>query len=173
VVRDVWIQKNRSLEEDRALIQSHIKDLKDRQENILDRLISSKSELVQTRLEEELEQLEQTIKATKKKLLSRQLREDQIEAFFEIAKQRMEHPGEAIFSSATKPQLEKNWSFIFAQCPTYQDLLDGTPQLTLLYRLNRDIGADQNQLAGQLSHGWNTFEQQVISLLDWETPANE
>ncbi|SNZ20098.1 Resolvase, N terminal domain [Cohaesibacter gelatinilyticus] len=166
VVRDVWIQKNRSFEEDRKLIETHVNDLKDRQNSILDRIIACTTEIAQTRLEAELEQLEVTIKETRKKLNSKQLREDQIDAFFEIAKKRMEHPEETVFSSATKPQLEKNWSFIFAQSPSYQNLLDGTPQLTLLYRLNRDGGADKNLLAGQLSLGWNTFEQQVISFLE-------
>lgn len=166
VVRDVWIQKNRSLEEDRILIQSHINSLKDRQRSILDRIVSCKTGLVQERLEAELEEIEQTIIKTKKQLTSKKLQEDQIDAFFELAKKRMEHPEEAIFSSLSKPQLEKNWSFVFAQTPSYQDLVDGTPQLTLLYRLNRDCGSDGNLLAGQLSLGWNTFEREVMSFLD-------
>jgi hypothetical protein len=70
----------------------------------------------------------------------------------------------------TKEKTEKLWSFVFQKRPTYQELVDGTPDLTLIYRLNRDIGADENLLAGHLSNGWNTFDTQFRTGLEADLP---
>ena len=160
VVRDVWIQKNRHRKEDRDRILRHLETLEQRQVSLVDKIASSQSALVQKKLEDQIEELERTIKSTQKQLKGNQLREDEIDAYFEIAKNLLEHPTQHIMHATTKEKIEKLWSFVFKKRPTYQDLVDGTPELTLIYRLNRDIGSDQNQLAGQLVSGWNTFEIQ-------------
>ena len=148
VVRDVWIQKNRSRKQDGVQISQHISVLEQRQVSLLDKIASCKSVIVQEKLESQIEELEDTIKATRKQLKSTGIREDEIDAYFGIAKNLMEHPTKHIMDAPTKEKTEKLWSFIFQERPTYQDLVDGTPELTLIYRLNRDIGADKNQLAG-------------------------
>ena len=160
VVRDVWIQKNRSRKQDGDQISQHISSLEQRQASLLDKIASCKSAIVQEKLESQVEELEDTIKATRKQLRSTGIREDEIDTYFGIAKNLMEHPTKHIVNAPTKEKTEKLWSFIFQERPTYQDLVDGTPELTLIYRLNRDIGADKIQLAGHLSSEWNTFETQ-------------
>lgn len=170
VVRDVWIQKNRHRKEDRDRILRHLETLEQRQVSLVDKIASSQSALVQKKLEDQIEELELTIKSTRKQLKVNHLREDEIDAYFAVAKNLMEHPTHHVMNATTKEKIEKLWSFIFKKRPTYQDLVDGTPELTLIYRLNRDIGSDQNQLAGQLVFGWNTFAIQLRAGLDLGLP---
>lgn len=148
VVRDVWIQKLRDAEADTEAIRSHIYTLKERQAAMLDRITACRSVLVQEKLEAQIEELDETIRSAEKSLHRQTVKEDDIEAYFAFARKTMEPPREAIFCAGAKPKLEKLWGFIFRQPPTYAQLVDGTPELTLIYRLNRDIGPDQNQLAG-------------------------
>jgi uncharacterized protein YbaR (Trm112 family) len=166
VVRDVWIQKNRSRKQDGDQIRQHISALEQRQASLVDKIASSKSAIVQEKLEAQIEELEDTIKVARRQLQSTGVREDEIDAYFDIAKKLMEHPTKHIMNAPTKEKTEKLWSFVFQKRPTYQDLVDGTPDLTLIYRLNRDIGADENLLAGHLSNGWNTFETQFRTGLE-------
>jgi site-specific DNA recombinase len=170
VVRDVWIQKNRSRKQHGDQICQHISALEQRQASLVDKIASSKSAIVQEKLEAQIEELEDTIKATRRQLQSTGVREDEIDAYFDIAKKLMEHPTKHIMNAPTKEKTEKLWSFVFQKRPTYQDMVDGTPDLTLIYRLNRDIGTDENLLAGHLSNGWNTFECQFRAGLEVDLP---
>jgi len=118
VVRDVWIQKNRSRKQDEDQISQHIKALQQRQASLLDKISSSKSAFVQEKLEGQIEELEDTIKSTRKQLQFTGVREDQIDAYFDIAKKLMEHPTKHIISAPTKEKTEKLWSFVFQKSPT-------------------------------------------------------
>lgn len=169
VVRDVYMEKNKSLRADKALMEDHLTNLKNRQESLLERLLSCNSALVQNRLEEQIEEVEVSINKVKDEIASKMIKEDNIEAFFQYAKNVMEHPQKSVFCANTKPQLEKIWSTIFAQAASYQNISDGTPQLTLLYRLNQRCGHDENLLAGQLSLEWNIFEAEINHFIDGST----
>lgn len=158
VVRDVWMQKNRAAKDDQKLIEAHLQDLRTKQDSLLTVLSTSSSEIVRKKLEQQVEELEVTIKQTEKQKTARSIREDEIDAFFQIAKSLMEHPEKLVQNATTKEKIEKNWGFIFRSLPSYEDLIDGTPDLTLIYRLNDTFKGDKNQLAGQLDFHWNTFE---------------
>ncbi|PCH68866.1 MAG: hypothetical protein COC12_09660 [Rhodobacteraceae bacterium] len=161
VVRDVWIRKNRSAKEESKQVTAHIKALKQRQESMLDRIAACKTTLVQEKLEHQVGEMEAAINEAEKQLRQTGIREDEIDAYFQVAKNLMEHPREQVLNAATKEKLDKTWGFIFKSQPTYADLADGTPDLTLIYRLNRDVGCDENLLAGRLSLAWNTFEAEI------------
>ena len=161
VVRDVWIQKNRSAKNDAEQIKKHIKETRQRQNSLLDRILTCHSPIVQKKLEQQIEELEACIKSSQKQLNATGIKEDEIDAYFQVAKNMMEHPRRYVFSAVTKEKIEKIWSFIFKTRPSYKDLSDGTPDLTLIYRLNGGFDGDKNQLAGSLSLQWNTFEQEL------------
>ncbi|MBL1430661.1 MAG: recombinase family protein [Robiginitomaculum sp.] len=161
VVRETWIAKNKSRQEEFEAIDKHIKTLELRQQNILDRITVSGSTLVQKKLEQEIEDLEGAIKSAKKERSEADLGEEQIEQFFQRAKNRLEHPKDYGLAASTKGETVKTWQTIFAHPPTFDELKSGTPQLTLLYRLNRHIGCDKKQLAAHLSVNWNTFVREV------------
>ena len=166
VVRDVWIQKNRGSKQEKEQTQKHLEELKTRQETLIDRIPDCESKIVQNRLEQQVDGLQATIEDLKVRLQNTTIKTDDIDAYFAIAKSMMEHPRKYVFDAQTKEKLEKIWSFIFCTNPTYSDLCDETPDLTLIYRLNQDSNFDQNRLAGQLSAQWNTFEQEILKELD-------
>lgn len=166
VVRDVWIQKNRSAVDTRKQVDTHIVELKNRQATLVDVIANSRSSIVQEKLEQQVEELEASIQTAEQERPKGRIREDEIDAYFAIAKNLMEHPTTSVMSAPTKEKTEKLWSFIFKTCPTYADLADGTPDLTLIYRFNRDFGSNKNLLAGELALQWNTFEEEVRSAID-------
>ncbi len=70
----------------------------------------------------------------------------------------MEHPKRPIFDALTKPEIEKHWGYIFETPPSYAEIKNGTPQLSLLYRLNRDFDGDKRRMVAHTSMHWNSFE---------------
>jgi len=119
---------------------THVENLKLRQSNIIDRLTISNSEIVQRKLEAEIEEVEAAINSAKKSKPKQDLTQEQIDAYFVKAKDRLEHPRKFIEKALTKAELEKSWQTIFVQPPTYTEINSGTPALTLLYRLSRILG---------------------------------
>lgn len=165
-VREIWIAKNREREGETELIKQHVQSLQLKQENILDRIPLCTSEIVQAKLENEIEDLDRAIRDAESELENTGLKKDQIEEYFRVAKNRLEHPREYVMKAISKGEIEKVWATIFARPPTYDDIAFGTPVLTLLYRLNQDFNGDKEQLAGQLSVAWNTFSEEVIAFLE-------
>ena len=172
IVREVWTHKNRAEADDQKHIRDHIKQLKQRQEALLSALVSSSSATVQKHLEQQVEELDRTIAEAKDKLTPRSLTEDKIEAYFDLVKSLMEHPGAYALKAPNKAKLEKLWRLMFVSNPSYQDLIDGTLDLTLIYRLNRDFKGDKALLAGQLGAQWNTFEAQVQAVFNDYAPED-
>ena len=66
VVLAVWNEKNRSHAEQLKLVDEHIRDLKRRATNLLDRLATTKSEIVQQKLEQEIEEIETSVQEAEK-----------------------------------------------------------------------------------------------------------
>ena len=166
VVRETWIDKNKSLEEEMKAVENHIRALETRQQNILNRITISNSVVVQTKLEKEVDDLELAIEQAKKQKPNPKLTEAQIDQFFHKAKSRLELPRKYVERADTKAKIEKTWQTIFQVPPSYDDLQSGTPQLTLLYRLNRDFEGDKRQVAADLSLHWNSFQFEVLAMLE-------
>lgn len=175
IAREVWIDKNGNAVKEKQAVHKHAEDLKTRQALLLTKLEQCQSLIVQKKLEAEIEGLEEQIEKAGRQQQAHALKRDEIDAYFEIAKHLMEHPKRYALKAETKGELEKIWSFVFASLPSYRDLIDGTPDLRLIYRLSRQSSAGRKRLAGQLSRQWNTFERDVRAALDedWSCLAKD
>lgn len=165
----MWIEKNGNAVKEQQAVHRHAEDLKARQSLLLTKLEQCQSLVVQKKLEAEIEALEDQIHKAGRQRRDHALKRDEVDAYFEIAKHLLEHPGHYAFKAETKGELEKIWSFVFVSLPSYRDLSDGTPDLRPIYRLSRQSTRGKSQLASQLSAQWNTFENDVRDALeqDW------
>lgn len=163
VVREVWIEKNQSRMRDKTMIQDHVAALKLRQSNLIERLATSASQIVQAKLETEIEELEIAIQEAQDRTPDETLTEAQIEELFANAKRRLEHPVEYAMNASTKGEIEKVWGTVFQVPPSYADLKSGTPELTLLYRLNDAFNGDKSQMAAHLSENWNSLLSSIAA----------
>lgn len=166
VVRDVWIQKNRAIHEQDKAVNDQIDLLETKQTEILEMLPACKSPIVRERLEAQVEELEASIEDARAEKIGAGVKESEIDRFFAIAKNMLEHPKRPIFDAVAKPEIEKHWSHIFEVPPTYAEIQNGTPRLALLYRLNRDFVGDKKPVVAHLSEHWNTFTAAVQQALE-------
>lgn len=162
----VWKEKNGQAKIEVKAATSHADNMRARQDLLIQKLSQVESPIVFKRLEQEIETLETEIKHAKKHKAKFDVSEDQIMQYFAIAKMALEHPAEALRNTVEKRRLEKFWSLIFAQYPTWEDIKSGTPPLTLIYRLNDSFDGDVSNVVGQVRQSWNTFEADVKRALE-------
>lgn len=165
VVRQVWVEKNRSALDDSKQIDTHIQTLRARQKTLIGSITISQSKIVVSQLEAEVEEIEQAIRMAQDKRLKSDLSEAEIEEYFAIAKKLMEHPAEHVLAAPTKEKLEKIWSFIFASRPPLEEVTNRTPDLTLIYRLSRGVNLSEKQMVEHLKTHWNSFIEQIETAL--------
>ena len=157
----VWREKNAMARVEVETTNEHVNDLRKRQDLIIQKLQIIDSPIVIRRLEEEIEAIEADIKKAGQHKEQYEVKEDQIMAYFDLTKTILEHPDKIVEKGLPREKLEKLWRIIFVQYPTWEEIDSGTPQLSLAYKLNQDIGNDQSELVGQLGKFWNTFECDV------------
>ena len=147
--------------ESETTIKAHIQTLQHRQNSLVKTITLSESEIIQRRLERDYEDLEDQIQRANQELVHCSLYEEDIDAYFSHLKTIMEHPSEMLLSPTTKTKLLKSWSLVFPEPPSYEELKNGTPAMSLVFKLLRDSDRSKDQLADLLSLQWNTFEQDI------------
>lgn len=168
-VREVWIERHRSIASEHEMVDQHIDRLRAKQSMLIERLATIESSVVQERLEHQIEEIETAIQTADENRPSVRLSEQQIEQFFAKVRAALEHPADYAMTAVTQEIIEKKWRRIFQTPPTLEELSgesSGTPQLSLLYRLGTDPEVDKRQLVHALSSHWNTFEDELLLWLD-------
>ncbi len=165
IVREIWLEKNDEAETEIQDVAANRNAILTQQENLVNKVAMTSSPILLKKLEEQIEALEDERIKLDEQAATPPLERDEIFAFFEIAKQAFEHPHEFVQNALTERQIERAWSIIFAQKPTYEDLQLRTPDLTLIYRLNRDFDGKKSQVVHQLKSNSNTFEKEIRSAL--------
>ncbi len=165
VARDVWVQKNKSNEQANESIKEHVAGLQMQQANVLSKIQTTGSDIVQKRLEEEYEGLEEIIKKAQKQKSDQSLKESEIEAYFQTLKQVMERPEKYLLAPNSKEQLQKMWRLVFSKPPTFPEIQNGTAEMSLVFRLNALPKVTKSELVGQLTLQWNLFCDETIKSL--------
>ncbi len=146
----VFMNKFRHREKEIVLASGHIHqniaDLENEQATKLEAYTSSKSAVIREKLEKEIEALEERIKSARKERLKIQITRDDIKSFMQEAKTIMEHPAEILLNQKDLRVQRDLFSLVFEKIPTYLEIVNGTPKLSLAFRLSSDYLPDQNHL---------------------------
>lgn len=152
-----------------GLIHQNIADLEMEQAAKLEAYTSSKSSVVRDMLEREIEALEARIKDGGRQRFSIQISRDDIKAYVQGAKKIMEHPGKLLLNQAD-PRVQKDLFFlVFEEMPTYDEIVNGTPKLTFVFKVSSEFRPGEKQLVPLLSLSWNTLEETVLR---WKSIRN-
>ena len=63
--------------------------------------------------------------------------------------------------------MKQMWGFVFEEFPTYEELVSGTPKLSLVFELARDSKRTKNQLAGNAEGNSNLLPFRAKAVTDW------
>lgn len=145
-----------------ADINSSIAELQAEQAAKIQAIVASTSPVVKKKLDEEVEALEVQIKQSKGLRNKLEVTEDDIKSFMADVKKVMEHPSEMLLDS-TNPRIQRAlFGLVFEETPTYDEIVNGTPRLTWIFKLSTDFVADKSLLVASRGIGWNTLENTVL-----------
>ncbi len=113
----------------------NIKNLEIKKQTAIQALITTKSELVRHGIEEEIEKIENDLQGMKEYKEEVRVDEGDISKFMGYAKHLMEHKEEMLVDTSETANIQRQqtlFGLLFKGFPTYTEILNGTPQLSLI-----------------------------------------
>lgn len=95
-------------------------------------------------IQAERTRLEQEVQVAQGYRNTLEVTERELEDFMSRAEWVMEHPANFLLGARNKPQRLAYFSLMFDELPTYQDVIDGTPKLSWVFRLKDDSSVTES-----------------------------
>lgn len=146
VFMDTYRKREKEIVNQSSLISHNVGALKAQQASDLEALTTTKSAVVRKMLEEKIEDLDYQIQQAQNQRDEIEITEQDIKSFIRFAKTIMEHPAENLLDIDDMRAQQTLFNLIFAGMPTYQEILNGTPKLSLVFKLSGDSNATNSQL---------------------------
>ena len=174
VVNDVYRTREKEVVTQSSAISQNVADLKAEQAAILGKIISTNSKVVHKQLEDKMEDLEVRIVQAQEVRDEIEIQERDVKGFIKYTKYVMEHPSEVLIHNDDLVAQRTLFGLVFEEPPTYQQIRNGTPKLSLAFKLSDDWTASQSTVVhpcgiepqSQPSEGY------ILSVELWVQSAN-
>ena len=104
----------------------------------LESIKKAHSDLVRTQLENDFELLSVDLANIQEERKKIEIGYKEVSAFLEYAKNLMEHPIEMFINIDTFSEQQAIYKILFDELPTYQELVSGTPKVSLFFKINNE-----------------------------------
>lgn len=113
--------------------EKSVLELRGEQKHLLTQYKEAKNKTVKRLLEEDIDALDKRIDSATDVRNKNEVTERQIAEYIKRARYMMEHPSLILLSASNQRLLKKYWGFLFEELPTYQEIVDGTPKLQIVF----------------------------------------
>lgn len=124
---DTQVTVNRKISEIQANMRETLESIK-----------KAHSDLVRTQLENDFELLSVDLANIQEERKKIEIGYKEVSAFLEYAKNLMEHPIEMFINIDTFSEQQAIYKILFDELPTYQELVSGTPKVSLFFKINNE-----------------------------------
>lgn len=155
-------EKEKELGEFSVQVGSTVIELEAKKKQAIEAFMSTKNEIIRTELENKIEDLHLQIETYRQQRNGIEVQENDIHAFVRYVKNLMEHPVERLVKQKNLNALRGLFSLVFEELPTYNQILNGTPKLSLPYKLSEEFQIDKSSLVNSPYLRWNTIQNMVI-----------
>ena len=162
VLLDKYREREREITRQSSDMSRNIADLKNEKATVLDALIATKNPSIRADIEARIEGIEERIKETEEERGRLDIKEDDIKSFVTQAKYLMEHLEELLINQLNMHAQRALFGLVFEGLPTYPDLLNGTPKLSLVFQLSSDFQNGNSHTVDCRGFGWNTLETMIL-----------
>lgn len=146
VLNDVYRKREKEVISQSSVISLSVGNLKAQQANVIETLTVTNSSVARKKLEEKIEELEELIKEAESERNEIEITEKDVKAFTRYVKEIMERPHEILIDNDNLSIKRTLFGLIFDEIPTYQEILNGTPKLSYIFRLSKDFETNKSQL---------------------------
>ena len=148
VLMDVFRQKQTSVMQAAAGAGRRVAELQDEKAAATQAYIAANragDEDLKRDIQTERARIEQEVRIAQGYRNSLEVTERDMEDFMSRAEWIMEHPADFLLGARNMPQRQAYFSLMFEELPTYQDVVDGTPKLSWVFKLKDDSTNTQSE----------------------------
>lgn len=143
---DEYRNREKEILLDSSAISRTVSDLKAELAQKLEAFGFAKTQVMRDMLEEQANKLDVQIKQAEAERGKIEITEKSIRAFRKHAEYLMEHPAELLMNADNLRSRQQLLSLFFEETPTYEEILNGTPKLTCLFRTSEQFKVNKSQL---------------------------
>jgi hypothetical protein len=132
-------EKEKELGEFSLAVGNNVAELESEKLHKINAFTSTKNEVIRAELEKQIEDIHAQIENTRKERNGIEVQENDIHAFVKYVKNLMEHPVEMLVKQENLTALKGLFGLVFEELPTYEEILNGTPKLSIPYKLSEEF----------------------------------
>jgi hypothetical protein len=155
-------EKEKELGEVSVKVGNTVIELETEKRQLLNAYTSTTSEIIRSELEKKIEEIHTQIENTRKERNGIEIEENDIHSFVKYVKTLMEHPVEMLVNQKNNHLLRGLFSLVFEELPTYSEIVNGTPKLSLPYKLSEEFYKSNSLCVSSQFLQWNTLERMVV-----------
>jgi len=138
IVLDVWRQKQQDATLESLSYGQRVNDLRAEKQLLIDKIKCIDSLVIITELGKELEKVNQELELTELNRNTKESKEHDIDLLLTYTQYFVEHLEELLVDKANPARQTALFELLFEEMPTYQKIVSGTPELSLVFNLNED-----------------------------------
>ena len=127
-------------------VGGNVTNLKTKQSNLMEKLDHVSSPIVIKKIEDQIEELEEMIDKATEQRDKMEIKERDIKSFMRYVRNLMEHPMKILGNNTDPYQQKAFFNLVFKEMPTYEEILNGTPKLSLVFKLSEEFKTDKSAL---------------------------
>jgi len=160
--------KENILEDFAARAAKNAAELEIHKKQRIDAFLSTQNATIRKELEKQIEELQNQIEQVTCEGKGLDIAEKDIHAFIAYAKNLMEHPENLLYTKDIN-RLRTFYGLVFDEVPTYTEIANGTPKLSLPYQLSKEFSQGKSELGCLNDLDWNEVQ---ITIKKWNDVFN-
>ena len=137
-------EKEKELGEFSVKVGTSVIELETEKKQIIEAYTSTRNEIIRTELEKKIEDIHSQIEKMREQRNGLEVQENDIHSFVRYVKDLMEHPVEMLVKQKNIPALKGLFGLVFDELPTYSEIVNGTPKLSLPYMLSEEFETNKS-----------------------------
>ena len=141
-------EKEKELGEFSAKVGVNVIELEAEKKQKIEVYTSTNNQIIRTELEKQINGLHEQIEKAREQRNVIEVRENDIHSFIKHCKYLMEHPEEMLLKQKNFTILRALFGLVFDKLPSYTEIVNGTPKLSLAYKLSEEFYDTKSLTAG-------------------------
>ncbi len=137
-------EKEKELGEFSVKVGTSVIELETEKKQIIEAYTSTRNEIIRSELEKKIEDIHSQIEKMREQRNGLEVQENDIHSFVRYVKDLMEHPVEMLVKQKNILALKGLFGLVFDELPTYSEIVNGTPKLSLPYILSEEFKTNKS-----------------------------
>lgn len=142
-------------------VGASVSELELEKQQKIDAFTSTTNSIIRESLEKQINELHEQITEKQNQRNKMEIQENDIHTFVAHAKTLMEHPEEMLLNQDDLGASRALYTLVFDKIPTHDEILNGTPKLSLTYKLSEEFNNNKSDYVRLDGIEWNTIENTV------------